>query len=54
MRVQWEKAVMSDLVMMVEKMEELLVCLAELGYSSACWVKGLLVSKVQVEMAGKE
>ena len=45
---------MSDLVMMVERMEELLVCLAELAYSSAYWVQGLLVSKVQVEMAGKE
>ena len=40
--------------MMVKRMERLLVCVAELTYSSACWVQGLLVSKVQVEMAGKE
>ena len=41
-------------MIMVEGVQELLLCLAELAYSSACWVQGLLVSKVRAEMAGKE
>ena len=42
----------SDKVMMMERVQELLMCLAELAYS--CLVQGRMVSKVRAGMAGRE